>query len=72
VISLFVYPLGAFIPRRREAMECLEMDGNHIVDATMEAIRAHLEEMNKMELLMEMANNDYEEYDDDVVLDEFL
>ena len=43
------------------------MDGNHIVDATMEAIRAHLEEMNKMELLMEMANNDY-----DVVLDEFL
>lgn len=38
----------------------------------MEAIRAHLEEMNKMELLMEMANNDYEEYDDDVVLDEFL
>lgn len=48
------------------------MDGNHIIDATMEAIRAHLEELNKMELLMEMANNDYEEYDDDVVLDEFL
>lgn len=48
------------------------MDGNHIVDATMEAIRAHLEELNKMELLMEMVNNENEDYDDDVVLDEFL
>lgn len=60
------------IPRRRDAMECLEMDGNHIVDTTMEAIRAHLEELNKMELLMEMVNNENEDYDDDVVLDEFL
>ena len=48
------------------------MDGNNIVDATMEAISAHQEEINNMELMMEMANNDYEEYDDDVVLDEFL
>ena len=48
------------------------MDGNHIVDTTMEAIRAHLEELNKMELLMEMVNNENEDYDDDVVLDEFL
>lgn len=53
-------------------MEHLDLDGNHITNATLERIHALLEEVKKPAMLAEMDNNDDdEEFDDGFDLSEF-